>query len=83
MFADELRKLRLAAGLSQEDVAAAAGVTREHVSRLERGLIISPTVDVFIRLCRAANASPSDVIATIERSVKRPPHVPARSATRR
>ena len=83
MFGHELRKMRLAAGLSQEDLAAAAGVTREHVSRLERGLIGSPTVDVFIRLCRAANASPSDVIAIIERSLKRPAHVPGRSGTRR
>ena len=67
MFAAELRKLRLKAGLTQEEVAARAKVTREYVSMLEAGKN-SPTIEVFIRLCRAVAATPADVIARLEKS---------------
>jgi transcriptional regulator with XRE-family HTH domain len=65
VFADELRRLRLAAELTQEEVAARAGLTREYVSMLESGKHL-PTIDVFISLCRAVNASPAEVIARLE-----------------
>ena len=68
MLAEELRKLRLAASLTQEEVAHAAGVTREYVSMLEAGKN-SPTIEVFIRLCRAVKASPAEVVTTLERAM--------------
>ena len=37
-FGTNLRRCRLAAGLSQEEVAARMGVDRAHVSNMERGL---------------------------------------------
>ena len=67
MFGKELKKLRLKAGLTQEEVAASAGVTREYVSMLEAGKN-SPTIEVFMRLCRAVRVSPEDVVARLDRS---------------
>jgi transcriptional regulator with XRE-family HTH domain len=69
VFARELRKLRLKAGLTQEEVASRAGVSREYVSMLESGKN-APTIAVFIRLCHAVGASPSDVIAVLDRGTK-------------
>ena len=69
MFAKELRKLRLQAGLTQEEVGANAGVSREYVSMLESGKNI-PTIDVFIRLCHAVNTYPADVIARLDHASK-------------
>ena len=65
MFGTELRKLRRKAGLTQEEVAARAGVTREYVSMLESGKN-SPTIDVFIRLCHAVGAYPAELIAQLD-----------------
>src|SRR5688572_27433687 len=47
----ELRSGRIAAGLSLEDAARAAGMSPSQLGRLERGLIGGPTVE---QLCRAA-----------------------------
>ena len=69
MFAEELRRLRLAAKLTQEQVAARARVSREYVSMLEAGKNI-PTIDVFIRLCRAVGMSPAEVITRLEKARK-------------
>ena len=70
MFGTELRRLRLKAGLTQEEVSARANVTREYVSMLEAGKN-SPTIEVFIRLVRAVGASPAEVIAEVERQLRR------------
>jgi transcriptional regulator with XRE-family HTH domain len=69
VFAKELRRLRLEAGLTQEQVAVKAGVSREYVSMLEAGKNI-PTIDVFIRLCRAVGAPPSEIVARLEKGRK-------------
>ena len=67
MLAAELRKARLNAGLTQEEVAARAKVSREYVSQLERGMK-SPTVDVLLRLCRAIGTSAGKILLRVERS---------------
>jgi transcriptional regulator with XRE-family HTH domain len=67
VFAKELRELRTKAGLTQEEVGSRAGVSREYVSMLESGKN-TPTIDVFIRLCEAIDASPGDVITRLARS---------------
>lgn len=69
VFAEELRTLRTNAGITQEEVAARAGVSREYVSMLEAGKN-TPTIDVFIRLCRAVGVSPADVITRLEKPKK-------------
>jgi transcriptional regulator with XRE-family HTH domain len=61
----ELRKAREAAGLTQEALAAKAGISREYVSHLEREEY-SPTVEVLIRLCAAMNTRAWRVLQRIE-----------------
>lgn len=70
MFGDELKRLRRKAGLTQEEVAARAKVTREYVSMLEAKRNL-PTIEVFIRLCRAVDATPADVITKVERLIEK------------
>jgi transcriptional regulator with XRE-family HTH domain len=62
VLATELRNTRIAAGLTQEQLAAKASVSREYVNYVERGKR-QPTVAVFVRLCKAMNAYPPDVLA--------------------
>lgn len=50
-----IRRLRVAKGLSQEALAVDAGIDRTYVSRLERGLE-NPTVAVLERLASALRA---------------------------
>ena len=52
MLGDELRKARLEAGLTQEALAAKAGVTREFISIIENGHQ-SPSVDTLMQICHA------------------------------
>ncbi len=49
---DELRHARLAAGLSQARVAAAAGVTQGVISRVERGVAPFPDIVEAARIAR-------------------------------
>lgn len=69
MLGDVIRRHRLAAGLSQERLGLHADVDRTSVSNIERDLK-SPTVDTLIRLCRAMNARPSEILAEIEDSYR-------------
>jgi transcriptional regulator with XRE-family HTH domain len=62
VLATELKKARLAAGLTQEQLAAKANVSREYVNYVERGKR-QPTVAVFVRLCKAMKVYPPDVLA--------------------
>jgi transcriptional regulator with XRE-family HTH domain len=65
VLGDEIRKARLAAGLSQEQLALRAGVDRTYVSMLERGLN-SPTVDTLIALCGVMSVPASEIVARVE-----------------
>jgi transcriptional regulator with XRE-family HTH domain len=65
----EIRKIRLAAGLTQEELAAKAHVSREYVNYLERGKR-QPTVAVFVRLCKAVNVHAPDVLERVMSSSK-------------
>jgi transcriptional regulator with XRE-family HTH domain len=62
---DELRKARLGAGLTQEELAFKADVSRNYVSLLERGEK-SPTVQLLLRLCSALGVKASRIVARIE-----------------
>jgi putative transcriptional regulator len=61
---DELRKARIAAGLTQEGLAAKANVSREYVNYVERGKS-DPTVKMFIRLCKATGVYAPDVLKKV------------------
>jgi len=66
VFAELLRAARSKAGVTQEDLAVRAKLTREYISLLENGKR-TPTITVFIRLARALGASPSDWIRAMEK----------------
>jgi transcriptional regulator with XRE-family HTH domain len=55
LVAWNLRRLRVARGLSQENLAVDAGIDRTYVSRLERGLE-NPTVGILEQLAQALDA---------------------------
>jgi transcriptional regulator with XRE-family HTH domain len=61
---DEIRKARIAAGLTQEELAAKANLSREYVGFVERGKN-EPTVKVFIKLCRATGVYPPDLLRRV------------------
>jgi transcriptional regulator with XRE-family HTH domain len=62
VLAKELRNARMDAGMTQEKLAAKAGISREYVNYLERGKR-SPTVAVFVRICHALEIYPPDLLA--------------------
>ena len=65
VLGQELRKARLAAGLSQGRVAAMARISREYLSQLERG-VYRPTVEVTMRICAAMKVKAWEIIRRIE-----------------
>jgi transcriptional regulator with XRE-family HTH domain len=65
MLGAELRKERIAAGLTQEQVAAKAKLSRNFVSLLELDQK-APTVPVLLRICRAIGVRASKILARIE-----------------
>ena len=66
MLGDELRRARRSAGLTQEQLAAKADISREYVSQLERDRQ-SPTVDMLLRICRILETSAARIIASVEK----------------
>jgi len=66
MLGDEIRKTRLKAGLTQEELGFAAGISRNYVSELELNHK-SPTVDVLRRLCKAMHVSAGRMLLRLER----------------
>ena len=66
MLGTELRKARIAAGMTQEELAFKADVSRNYVSLLELDQK-SPTVQTLLRICQALGVKASRIIARIER----------------
>jgi transcriptional regulator with XRE-family HTH domain len=65
VLGDEIRKVRLAAELTQEQLAFKARVSRNYVSLLELDEK-SPTVETLTRICKALGVKPSQLLARIE-----------------
>ncbi len=59
-----VRRLRLARKLTQEDLAGEAGLAMRHLGRIERGTS-SPTVAILARLADAMGLKPADFL-TVE-----------------
>jgi transcriptional regulator with XRE-family HTH domain len=68
VLGEELRKERLKARVTQEELAERARVSRNYVSLLELNEK-SPTVSVLLRVCRALGVRASTIIARIERKL--------------
>ncbi len=60
-FAGNLRKIRAAKGLSQEDVALEADVNRTYISDLERE-VYSASLDLVEKIAAALNIDPLDLL---------------------
>ena len=67
MLGDEIRKVRLAAGLTQEELAFRAKLARNYISLLELNQK-SPTVATLWRLCDALGVRGSMLLAQAEES---------------
>ena len=65
MLGDELRKARMAAKLTQEQLSFAAEIDRSYISLLEHDKK-SPTVDMLFRLCDTLGVSASSLLARVE-----------------
>jgi transcriptional regulator with XRE-family HTH domain len=64
-FGKVLRTLRAERGLSQEALALEAGVQRNYVSLIERG-INQPTINIIFKLASALEMKPSQVVELVE-----------------
>ena len=65
MLGNELRRVRQAKKLTQEELSFRAKVDRTYISELENNHK-SPTVEVLIRLCKAMGIKASSIVARIE-----------------
>jgi transcriptional regulator with XRE-family HTH domain len=63
-FGQRLRRLRIAQGLSQEDLAHAAGLHRTHISLIERDRR-SVRLETIDRLAKALQIEPSSLFASV------------------
>ncbi|MRW94874.1 helix-turn-helix domain-containing protein [Duganella sp. FT80W] len=68
-FGQVLRALRRDAGLSQEQLAFAAGVERNFVSLIERG-VNQPTIRVIFKLAHALGVPASKIILSVEEKLQ-------------
>lgn len=69
MLGNELRKARMRAGLTQEELAFEAQVDRTYISMLENDKK-SPTVDMLMRICKPLGIAASQLLAQVEKSAK-------------
>ena len=60
-FGHSLRRVRKAAGLSQEDLAGAIGLTRTSVSNIEKGRQ-KVLLHTFEKILRVLNVQPADLL---------------------
>lgn len=65
-FGAALRRLRRAAGMSQEQLGLEAGVQRNFISLIETGQN-QPTINTITRLARALGMKASELVAEAER----------------
>lgn len=74
-----LKKLREAAGLSQNDLARKTGYSPQFIQKIEQNKVKSLTLDAAARFCEALNCKPGDLLEegeppkrlTIEKGVTR------------
>ena len=64
-FGAALRRVRLAAGLSQERLALESGVQRNFISLIETGQN-QPTISTIVKLARALGLKASELVAEAE-----------------
>lgn len=70
MFATNLRRLRNAKGLSQDDLAYEAEVSRSYLSQLEKGAFYA-SLKIIGRLAEALDVEPAELVRFPEGKSKR------------
>lgn len=65
-FGQALRRLRVAAGLSQEQLGLESGVQRNFISLIETGQN-QPTITTIFKLASALGTKPSKLLAAAEK----------------
>jgi XRE family transcriptional regulator, regulator of sulfur utilization len=60
-FGVTVRKLRLSANVSQEALAALAGIDRAYMGRIERGQFM-PSLDMVVRISQALAVPAGDLV---------------------
>ena len=65
ILGDNVKALRLAHGLSQEELAFEAELDRTYISMLERALR-QPTLETVLSLSRALGVTASEIVAMVE-----------------
>jgi transcriptional regulator with XRE-family HTH domain len=63
-FAENLRRLRLAAGISQIELSDRCGLHFTEISRLERG-VRDPRLATIVQLARGLEIEPAELVAGI------------------
>ena len=69
-FAANLRRLRHAKGISQEDLAYEADVNRTYLSKLEKG-VSYPGLEIIAKLADALGVEPAELLMRPEKSDNR------------
>ena len=82
VVARNIRRLRVARGVSQEAFAVDAKIDRTYVSRLERELE-NPSGAVLERIAKALDVPIADLFAPVRRGEKRPAPLPAGRKSKR
>lgn len=69
VFGQVLRRLRKEANLSQESLALEAGIERNFVSLIERG-VNQPTIRIIFKLAKVLNTTPSKMLSLVEEAIQ-------------
>lgn len=69
-FATNLRRLRNAKGLSQDDLALEAKISRSYLSRLEKGVFFV-SIKVIGRLAETLAVEPDEFLKRVAKRAKR------------
>lgn len=62
VFAANLRSARAALDISQEELAKAAGVSKDAIVKYESGDGYTPGADKIVALCRVVRKSPNELM---------------------
>jgi transcriptional regulator with XRE-family HTH domain len=67
VFASNLRRLRHAKGISQDDLAYEAEISRSYLSQLEKGAFYA-SLKIIGKLATALDAEPAELLKIMRRS---------------
>lgn len=71
LIGKRIKILRLERGLAQGDIEEATGVSRSHISKIERGKIANPGLDTLEKIAKALKVSVSFLFHFDERTLKK------------